>query len=177
MKTALLCLCGGLIILPAAQAAPQRRVRSAPKAGEVAPVFRSILEKLTRNTDLPVRLPATLPDIGEAGQPVYAIVEEAAPAAYSIILAFTADCNGASVCRIGTLSAKRVSGKTAVAGKPVSLTGGRRGFYTESECGANCSDSVVTWREGLVEYSVGFKAANRSDVLSFANAILRNRSS
>lgn len=143
---------------------------------EVAPVFAPIVAQLREHTAIPVRLPATLPDLGQGRDPIYAVVEYARKSRYSVILAFTPDCNGASVCRIGTMRARRLPKPEPARGKRVRLAGGVSGMYREASCGANCSDSVITWREGNVEYSAGVKAGSEKDVVNLANAILNGKS-
>lgn len=141
----------------------------------VAPVFAPILKQLQQGTTIPVRLPGNLPDLGQGQDPIYAVVEFAKPAGYSIILGFTPDCNGASVCRLGTLGARRVVKGRSLKGKRVSLARGIVGIYREASCGANCSDSVITWREGAVEYSAGVKAGSEEDARKLANAVVQGK--
>jgi len=146
------------------------------QAEERTQIFAPILRELKQSTSVPVRLPDHLPDLGQGQEPLYAVLEFARPAGYSVILAFTPDCNGASVCRVGTLSARRVTKGRIARGKRVTLAGGVAGAYREGGCGAGCSDSVVTWRDGTVEYSAGVKAGSETDVVKLANAILQNKS-
>lgn len=140
-------------------------------ADDVDPVFRPVIEELQAKVSIPLRLPSRLPDLGQGTDPVYAIVEQAKAHSYAIVLGFTPDCNGASVCRIGSISGA-VAGQKKLRGKTIRLKGGITGRYVEAECGANCSDSVVSWREGRNQYSVGLKAGSQADAAALANATL-----
>ena len=138
---------------------------------EVDPAFRPVIEELRTKVSIPLRLPAKLPDLGQGSDPVYAIVERATAYSYTIVLGYTPDCNGASVCRIGSLSGA-AAGQKKLRGKAVRLSRGITGRYTEAECGANCSDSVISWQEGRNQYSVGVKAGSEADAAALANATL-----
>jgi len=144
-----------------------------PQAASSDPIFQRILEPLQKECQVPLRLPRRLPDLGQGTDPVYAVLESAQPDSYSIILGFTEDCNGASFCRIGILAGRKVPGQSRLSGKQVRLNYGFRGVYQEAECGANCTDAVIRWREGDVEYSVGVKAGSLADAKNLANASLR----
>ena len=130
-----------------------------------------MIEELQAKVSIPLRLPAKLPDLGQGTDPVYAIVEQARLIPTAFVLGFTPDCNGASVCRIGSLSGA-AAGQKKLRGKAVRLIRGITGRYAEAECGANCSDSVVSWREGRNQYSVGVKAGSQADAAALANATL-----
>jgi hypothetical protein len=144
---------------------------AAAPVAQVDPVFEAVIEGLYDKAAMPLRLPVKLPDLGQGTDRVYAIVEHAGSASYSVLLAFTPDCSGASVCRIGSFSGSR-AGQKKLHGKAVRLQKGITGRYTESECGANCSDSVVSWREGPYLYSVGVKAGSQADAVALANSTL-----
>ncbi len=136
----------------------------------VDPVFAPVIQDLHGKVGIPLRLPAALPDLGQGSDRVYAVVLHADSQSYSLLLAFTPDCNGASVCRIGSLSGAKTSRK--VRGKAVRLKKGIIGRYAEADCGANCSDAVVSWREGAYAYSAGVKAGSQADAVGLANSTL-----
>ena len=141
-------------------------------------IFQPLLPGFQERGGVPARLPAKLPELGQGKDPLYAVLGHADRNAYTIYLSFTPDCNGASVCRLGTLSGQALSAlgskKNAKArANAVRLANGTIGVYAQSECGANCSDSVVRWREGAAEYSAGVKGGSREDVLQLANSCLK----
>jgi hypothetical protein len=146
-------------------------VWSAPRQTDVDPVFRPIVDGLRQKTRIAVRLPAKLPDLGQGSDRVYAVLAHAEPGSYSVVLAFTPDCNGASFCRIGSLTGAAASSKRST-GKRIRLARGVTGYYTEGVCGANCPDSVISWREGPNEYTAGIKGGGETDVAALANAVL-----
>jgi hypothetical protein len=137
----------------------------------IDPAFAPVIEDLRSKVAIPLRLPTVLPDLGQGTDRVYTIVQRAESSSYSVLLAFTPDCNGASVCRIGTLSGAKAS-RQRVHGKAVHLKKGITGRYTESNCGANCSDAVVSWREGANAYAARVKAGRRDDAVALANSTL-----
>ena len=143
----------------------------APRPAGVDPVFRSIVDELRQKTRIAVRLPAKLPDLGQGSDRVYAVLEHAEPGSYSVVLAFTPDCNGASFCRIGSLTGSAASSKRSK-GKQIRLARGVKGYYTEAVCGANCPDSIISWKEGPNEYTAGIKGGGEADVAALANAVL-----
>lgn len=144
---------------------------SASRQTDSDPVFRSILGELLQQTRIAVRLPAKLPDLRQGSDRVYAVLAHAEPRSYSVVLAFTPDCNGASFCRIGSLNGSAASSKRST-GKRIRLARGVAGYYTEAVCGANCPDSVISWREGPNEYTAGIKGGSEADVAALANAVL-----
>jgi hypothetical protein len=133
-------------------------------------VFRPIIDELRQKTRIPIRLPAKLPDLGQGPDRIYAVLVHSKPDSYSVVLAFTPDCNGASFCRIGSLTG--AAGSKRRTGKRIRLARGVTGFYTEGVCGANCSDSVIAWKEGPNEYTAGTKGGSDADVAALANAVL-----
>jgi hypothetical protein len=146
---------------------------SAPPQTDVDPVFQPLLDKLRQETRVSVRLPAKLPDLGQGSDRVYAVLAHADARSYSVVLAFTPDCNGASFCRLGSLTGSAAIGKR-MAGKRVRLARGVPGYYTKAVCGANCSDSVISWRQGSNEYTAGVKGGAETDVAALANAVLEH---
>jgi hypothetical protein len=154
-------LCG--LLLPFASLRTQQ--------GDVDPAFRPILDQLRQKVQIPVLLPSKLVDLGQGSDRVYAVVTRAEPRSYSIVLAFTADCNGASFCRIGSLTGS-AAGKKRLSGKRIRLARGVAGYYIEGACGANCEDSVISWKAGPNLYTAGIKGGTAADVSAMANAVL-----
>ena len=120
---------------------------------------------------MPVAVPRRLPDVGQGSEPIYATVVEASTDGYRIVLGFTPDCGGGTACRLGELAARRAAA-TAPPGQPVELAGGLQGRFVDATCGANCSDSTLTWQARGVERSVGLKAGSVADVTGLANAVI-----
>ena len=147
------------------------RALSAPGQTGVDPIFRPIVDELRQKTRIAVRLPTKLPDVGQGSDRVYAVLAHAEPGSYSVLLAFTPDCNGASFCRIGSLTGSAASSKRSK-GKQIRLARGVKGYYTEAVCGANCPDSIISWKEGPNEYTAGIKGGGEADVAALANAVL-----
>ena len=122
-------------------------------------------------TSIPVRLPTTLPDLGQGSDRLYWVVDKSGAAGYSVLLAFTQDCNGASFCRAGTLTGARAAERITGA-RRVSLAKGIRGEFSDSFCAAGCSDAVVRWSQNGVFYSAGVKGGSSKDAIVLANAVI-----
>lgn len=167
-----LCLC--VVAGPAILAIGRSDMRSSSvqPGTTVDPVFHEILPALNEHTKIPVHLPSRLPDLGQGGDRVYAVLGSATEDAYTIIIGFTRDCSGESACRLATLSALPVSRWAPIVEQSIRLAGGKRAFFHDAECGANCSDSLVRWREHATMYVVGIKAGAKADVIKLANAVL-----
>ncbi|MEH2434799.1 MAG: hypothetical protein V7K25_11210 [Nostoc sp.] len=136
------------------------------------PVFKSILPKLKQKTQIRILLPKFIPE-SDGENPIYAIIEAVTQKKYEILLGFSPDCNGASACRLGVVSAEAVTRKTLhLTGKPVSLARGITGYFVDFSCGAGCSDATLTWRQQGVQYVVGVKAGDRTSLVKMANSAI-----
>ncbi len=136
------------------------------------PVFVKVVVDLRSRTRLAVVLPSRLPDLGQGRTKLYASLSEATPRGYEIVLGFTPDCSGGTACRIGTIGARMVAApQVQLEGKAVTLGNGTAGWFAPATCGASCSDSLVTWRDGETERFVGIKAADEKAVIALADAV------
>ncbi|MEH1874539.1 hypothetical protein [Nostoc sp.] len=144
------------------------------------PIFKSILPKLNQKTQIRILLPRFIPE-SDGENPIYAIIEAATQKKYEILLGFTPDCNGASACRLGVVTAEAVTRKTPrLTGKRVSLAKGITGYFVDFTCGAGCSDATLAWRQQGVQYVVGLKAGDgcanvcdeRTSLLKMANSAI-----
>ncbi|AFY31529.1 hypothetical protein [Calothrix sp. PCC 7507] len=135
-------------------------------------VFKPILPKLKQKTQIPIILPKLIPGV-EREDPLYAILENATPKKYEILLGFSPDCTGGTACRLGIVTAEAVTSKTPrLTGKTVSLAKGITGYFVDFSCGANCSDATLTWRQKGVQYAVGLKAGDRTSLIKMANSAI-----
>lgn len=152
-------------------AKPQQTVQSTSKI-RANVVFAPILPKLKKNSKIAILLPKQIPG-SERESKLYAVIETATPNKYDIILGFTPDCKGGTACRYGAVGAETVTNKTPrQTGKVVSLDNKITAYFTESHCGANCSDAILTWRRKGVQYSAGLKAGKLDSVLKMANSFV-----
>jgi hypothetical protein len=139
---------------------------------QLHPVFKSILPKLKQKTQIKILLPKFIPE-SDGENPIYAIIEAATQKKYEILLGFSPDCNGASACRLGVVSAESVTRKTPrMTGKRISLAKGITGYFVDFTCGAGCSDATLTWRQQGVQYVVGLKAGDRTSLVKMANSAI-----
>lgn len=136
------------------------------------PVFKSILPKLKKNSQIKILLPKYIPGL-EAESPLYAIIETATKDKYDILLGFSPDCTGGTACRFGIISAEAINSKTPkLKGKAVSLAKGTTAYFVDAKCGANCSDSTLTWRQKGVQYTIGLKAGKESELVEMAKSVI-----
>jgi len=133
-------------------------------------VFKPILPKLKQKTQIKMRLPQYIPDL-DGENPLYAIIETATKNQYEIMLAYAPDCGGGNACRLGFVAGEAITQKTPrLSGKPVSLNHNIIGYFADATCGANCSDSTLTWRQQGVQYTVGIKAGDRNSLVKMAKS-------
>jgi hypothetical protein len=148
-----------------------RGAKSSPQDADT--IFRKVKSDLLGRTSVPLRLPSFLPDAGDAQNPLYANVQAANQASYSIELGWMENCNGGNACHYGT-----VRGSTArliengVTRVPVKLRGGIIGYFIHSTCGAHCDDSAIGWAEGSSNYSISIKAAGMRALVEVANSAI-----
>lgn len=148
--------------VPPAQTQPTR-----PETAN--PIFSEVLPELAEETQVPVVLPTYVPTDGS--NRVYAVLETADASQYQIILGYTEDCQGGTACRLGTVSAQAAT-STPLAGEPVALANGITGYFTDAVCGANCSDSTLSWEQNGNRYTVGIKAGQQDTLIKMANSAI-----
>ena len=138
-----------------------------------ADVVAAVVPELQSKTRVPLKLPTYLGDEQTEEFPLYAIVEEATPSRYFVQIAFSPDCSGGTACRWGGTTGKRIGPKTRrPTGKELKLSRGITGYFVDSTCGANCSDSVLTWDQGGYRYTVESKAASADFLTKVANSAI-----
>lgn len=177
-------VCGALL-LASASSFPNSAIASAknqsPKIAQsqaqtsnsqLNPVFKAVIPKLKQKTQIRILLPKFIPE-SDGENPIYAIVENATLKKYEILLGFSPDCTGGTACRLGIVAAEAVTRKTPrLTGKAVSLAKGITGYFVDFSCGANCSDATLTWRQQVVQYTVGLKAGDRASLVKMANSAI-----
>jgi len=136
-------------------------------------IFGDVTPALLQKTRVPLRLPSYIPGSGDKEQPLYAILEVSESSRYEIQLAWDKNCLGGNACREGTIAGSvdppveehrpRV---------PVTLKGGIRGYFIDTECGAHCDDSSVGWRQGGYYYSISVKAERKTTLIRMANSAI-----
>jgi len=137
-------------------------------------VFQSVLPSLSKKTRVPLRLPTYLATETETNR-LYAIVESATPARYGVQLAFDPECNGGNACRYGFVAGQVVaSSARRLKGKAVKLAKGITGYFIDAKCGANCTDSTLSWKQDGYRYTVGLKAAKIETLTKIANSAIKN---
>ncbi|MDQ2900001.1 MAG: hypothetical protein M3Y07_09405 [Acidobacteriota bacterium] len=142
-------------------------------SGQQTDLFAPVIPAIRAKWRLPVRVPAQLPDLGVGQDRIYAVLGAAGKSHYEIILGFTPDCTGGTACRVGAVSADAPPKK--IAGKPVRLSRGIVGRFVDAVCGANCSDSTVSWKQGPASYTVGIKAGRLKELREMANSAIANQ--
>lgn len=145
---------------------------SAAPAGVPAPAFRPILHDLIGHTSIPILLPSWMP-AGSASPKPYA---DASADAYSATLPDELEARLNRPHEWHGVQAERISPKTdPPEGVPVTLSGGRKGYYQSEEAGAGArpSDAFISWDERGVRYTVYEDAGSRESVMRMANSVVR----
>lgn len=154
---------------------PNGEVGSAAGTPNLASAFARVLDTVRAGTRVPVRVPRVA--WGDAGDDSIRVsVTALEPDRYELVLGAAAVefCGGGTYCRAGTVTgALRPAGAPKPHGPRVPLPGGRVGVFTDATCGANCSDSKVTWDEGPYRYSVGLKAGRMDRVRRMAESVVQ----
>jgi hypothetical protein len=125
--------------------------------------------------------------------PVYVHLNEDTPNGYTITLGYSNTCDGGNSCRLGTLSAQRLTKGTPAIdeqyafmkpgakfkGKrspepmaPVQLANGIKGQFIPWLCGANCNDAKVVWDQAGYRYFVGIKVGDKDALSLMANSAI-----
>jgi hypothetical protein len=152
----------------------QASSKSAP-APELKPnhIFNEMLPVLRQKTSVPLRLPEYVPDSDDKETTLYSILEVAESERYSIQLAWIKDCTGGNACHVGYIGGSKTpfppEDKPAVS---VTLTGGIKGSFIESDCGAHCDDASLDWAEGGYYYGISLKAGDKKTLIRMANSAI-----
>lgn len=136
-------------------------------------VFSKVKPVLIKKTQVPVRLPAFLPDGNDKENPIYAILESADRNGYDVQLAWAEDCDGGNYCHYGNVRGSTGSivqneGKRI----PLTLQGGIKGYFISATCGAHCDDSSIGWSEKGYHYSIDVKAGRMKEMIRMANSAI-----
>jgi hypothetical protein len=167
-------------------------------------LYQPILTDL-QMTGIPLRLPIEVPatttlrsrDPKTTAEtfkmPVYVHLNEDTPNGYVITLGYSDTCDGGNSCRLGTLSAQRLTKGTPAIdeqyafmkpgakfkGKrsqevmaPVQLANGIKGQFIPWLCGANCNDAKVVWDQDGYRYFVGIKVGDKDALTLMANSAI-----
>jgi hypothetical protein len=167
-------------------------------------LYQPILTDL-QMTGIPLRLPIEVPatttirsqdpkaTAETLKMPVYVNLNEDTPNGYTITLGYSDTCDGGNSCRIGTLSAQRLTKGTPAIDeqyafmKPgakfkgkrsqepmaaVQLANGIKGQFVPWICGANCNDAKVVWDQAGYRYFVGIKVGDQSALVHMANSAI-----
>ncbi|HEY9853960.1 MAG TPA: hypothetical protein V6D28_31110 [Leptolyngbyaceae cyanobacterium] len=132
-----------------------------------------IITKLKNSTSVPIFIPSTLP----FSDRLY-FNTQGAPNNYTITFDYTADCQGATVCSIGSMEAEK-SGRfiTPLEGttrtfKNIRLANEIKGVF-HNGCGAYCT-ATVEWQKEDVLYRVSVKNGTESDAVQIANSAIQS---
>ena len=138
-------------------------------------IFEEMIPFLMKKTSVPLRLPEYVPDSDDKETPLYSILEVAEPERYSIQLAWIKDCTGGNACHVGYIGGSKTpfppEPKREV---PVTLSGGIKGSFTDSDCGAHCDDASLDWAEGDYYYGISLKAGDKKTLIRMANSAIQS---
>ncbi len=145
---------------------------SAPSQSTSHPIFQPILAELQNNTTIPFSLPTYIPEYDQPNS-LYALIEKATASEYTILLAFTEDCTGGTACGLGSVSGKKMSSQDSkLNGQEVVLVNNITGYFTDAVCGANCSDSTLSWVQNGIYYNVALQGGKLENLVKMANSAI-----
>ncbi len=138
-------------------------------------IFESVVPQLQQQTQLSLLLPGFVPEADYV--PIYPIVSPAtSDNKYEIMLGYTEDCNGGTVCRLGMISAETLTPAVKeLTGEKVDLASGITGYFVEATCGANCSDATISWDHKGSRYTLGIKAGKKETLVKMAKSAIAAR--
>jgi hypothetical protein len=198
----------GLLVLTLLVSTPAlAAVGTVPLIPNLDRLYQPILIDL-QMTGIPLRLPIEVPattilrsqDPKATAEtlklPVYVHLNEDTPNGYVITLGYSDTCDGGNSCRLGTLSAQRLTKGTPAIDeqyafmKPsakfkgkrspepmaaVQLANGIKGQFVPWLCGANCNDAKVVWDQDGYRYFVGIKIGDQSALVHMANSAITSQ--
>lgn len=134
------------------------------------PVFKPIIPILKKKTRVPLWLPNYIPE-SDGEIPLYAQLETVTTKSYSILLGFDPECNGGTACRLGSASGEMINSKNRILkGNKITLSRKRQGYFVDAICGANCSDSTLSWQDKGYLYKLTIKAGDLKTLVKMANS-------
>jgi len=140
------------------------------------PIFRAIFPALKSQTKIPILLPEYVPEADSLNQ-VFAILENATPTQYQIMLAFAESCRGGNACRLGSISGEEgIPKSTSTEPEIIDLNITTKAYFIPSRCGANCSDARLSWAHGKYFYTIAIKAGDKNTLIKMANSAIANGS-
>jgi len=149
-----------------------KSVPVSPTKKTTNPVFSPIIPTLKKKTKVPLWLPSYIPE-SEGDIPLYAQVEAVTAKHYSILLGFDPECNGGTACRLGSISGEKINSQNKILkGKKITLSRKRQGYFVDATCGANCSDSTISWQEKGYLYRLAIKAGDLKTLVKMANSTI-----
>ncbi|WP_254564343.1 hypothetical protein [Oscillatoria sp. HE19RPO] len=184
-------LCLSFLVLSACATSPTTEVNAPPGNGPTNPsvpsvpqnppvsqapipnpIFEPILPQIKQETEIPILLPDYIFGSDGATQ-LYGNIETVTASQYALILGFTPDCTGGTACRFGSVSGESLlASSPELEGKAVPLDDGITGYFIDAVCGANCSDSTMTWDQNGTRYQMGIKAGKPEDLVKMANSAI-----
>lgn len=184
---------GGTWWLGQAEAEQSPTVLSIANAATIFDPIRSQLGE----SQVPLRLPTYIPAHGQAETtgdvpPVSANLTSRESGRYEVILGYSPDCEGGSVCRLGTVTGQMKPTEPIAAqfnesdylysdehrsDEPmgsVTLANNIRGEFLPWRCATSCEDAQIVWEEGNYRYSVGIKMGDRASLVEMANSAIES---
>ena len=143
-----------------------------PSIKLLIPFSNKLFRSSRKKTKVPLWLPHYIPE-SEGDIPLYAQVETVTAKSYSILLGFDPECNGGTACRLGSVSGEKINSQNKILkGKKITFSRKRQGYFVDAICGANCSDSTLSWQEKGYLYQVAIKAGDLKTLVKMANSTI-----
>ncbi|NJP12187.1 MAG: hypothetical protein HC866_24240 [Leptolyngbyaceae cyanobacterium RU_5_1] len=174
-----------------------RPTNSKPVSTTAKTIFQAILPKLYQRTKIPVRLPTYIPENGSPQMPSANLTSVSANN-YAIILGTDPECVGEHFCRVGTITASKLSASAISLEKdyrqaarfinnsliteerrspdvmgPVTLARNLKGYFIPWILADDYTDAKITWDEAGVRYSVAIRRGDKESLIKMANSAIK----
>lgn len=127
------------------------------------PAFQKSIALLKEKTKLPIIFPKKIPVFPDLTGYYVHVETQSNGTHYTISIDTTPDCEGKHNCTIGSLTASTGDNPQVYYSMdnkeltvPVSLTGGRKGYFTPSHAMADFWAPQIEWRDGNVLYRLSW---------------------
>jgi hypothetical protein len=149
------------------------QMASPSPAPTINPLFASLLPTLKGETNVPVRLPASVPGLGPS-VPLYANISFANQQSYIVNFQSAPNCNFAEACTAGSIDSLPVSSSIDLSifskYQTITLSNGDTA-YVGQPSGFRRSTTIV-WDESGQEYSIELEVVTfPTDLITMANSM------
>lgn len=184
--------------IPSLQGMDTSRRAANPKFSlTIHPLFQNLLPTLYQRTKVPVRLPIYIPNL-KTEKPLVATLSSATGNEYAIVLGSRSNCQGQNSCKLGSLSATKLTAKALSLQKtfqqaasfvndplfngerrspdqmgPVTLSNNVKGYFIPWVFSDRYTEAKIIWEQDGVRYSIGLQQGDKDTLIKMANSAIK----